>query len=259
MLRTIALLTVLIAAGRGAAQPADDPTPASGGRQAPGSVQNNASVPASGDRQAPGSVQNNASVPASGDRQAPGSSAPDQGPDGPRSPDPTPIRFDATWDNGLFLTSEDKQFRFHAGGTAKIDSVWLVGPQGNFVANGGAANGVGNASATQLRRAILQIDGTVYGQFDYMLQYDFANASNDNNGLQPPSFGDLTSSPAPLNIWMQVRDVPFLGIVRIGNQKKTIGMDNETSSSNLSSWNGRITRTRFMARSTTASPWASPL
>ena len=215
MLRTIALLTVLIAAGRGTAQPADDPTPASGGRQAPGST------------------PDNGSSPASGDRQAPSSSAPGQGPDGPRSPEPTPIRFDATWDNGLFLTSEDKQFRFHAGGTAQIDSVWLVGPQGNFVANGGAANGVGNAAATQLRRAILQIDGTVYGQFDYMIQYDFANASNDNSGVEPPSFGDLSSSPAPLNIWMQVRDIPFLGIVRIGNQKKTIGMTNETSGSNL--------------------------
>lgn len=141
----------------------------------------------------------------------------------------SPIRFDATWDNGLFLTSEDKQFRFHAGGVGQIDSVWLIGPQGNFVANGGTANGVGNAAATQLRRAILEIDGTIYGQFDYMIQYDFANASNDNNGLQPPSFGDLTSSPAPQNIWMQVRDVPYLGIVRVGNQEKPIGMTNNTS------------------------------
>jgi phosphate-selective porin OprO/OprP len=66
-----------------------------------------------------------------------------------------------------------------------------------------------------------------------MIQYDFANASNDNSGLQPPSFGDLTSSPAPLNIWMQARDVPFLGIIRIGSQKKTIGMINDESSANL--------------------------
>jgi phosphate-selective porin OprO/OprP len=156
-------------------------------------------------------------------------------PDAAATGDPTapPIRFDATWDNGLFLTSEDKQFRFHAGGVGQIDSVWLIGPKGNFVAPGGSTSGVGNSSATQLRRAILQADGTVYGQFDFIIQYDFANASNDNSGEQPPSFGNLSSSPAPLNIWMQVRDVPFLGIVRIGNQKKPIGMVNDESSVNL--------------------------
>jgi phosphate-selective porin OprO/OprP len=146
----------------------------------------------------------------------------------------SPIRFDATWDNGLFLTSEDKQFRFHAGGVAQIDSTWLIGPQGNFVAKGGAANGVGNAAATELRRAVLQIDGTMYGQFDYMIQYDFANASNDNSGLEPPSFGNIATNPAPQNIWMQVRDIPYLGIVRIGNQNKPIGMTTNTGAANLS-------------------------
>src|SRR5262249_45676782 len=89
----------------------------------------------------------------------------------------------------------------------------------------GGTSGTGNAQATQIRRAILQADGSIFDQFDYFIQFDFANASNDNSGLQPPSFGNLTSSPAPLNVWMQVRDVPILGNVRIGNQTKTIGME----------------------------------
>jgi phosphate-selective porin OprO/OprP len=142
---------------------------------------------------------------------------------------PTPpadrrVPLDATWDNGLIFKSPDDEFRFHGGGVGQIDSVWLIGPKGNFAPPGGGTNGVENSAATQLRRVILQVDGTVYRQFDYMLQYDFANASNDNNGLEPPSFGNLTSSPAPHNIWMQVRDVPYLGIVRVGYQDKPIGM-----------------------------------
>jgi phosphate-selective porin OprO/OprP len=144
-----------------------------------------------------------------------------------------PIRFDATWDNGLFLTSDDKQFRFHAGGRGQIDSVWLVGPQGNFVAPGGSTSGVGNAAATQIRRAELQMDGTIYGQFDFVVQYDFANANNENSGEQPPSFNNLTSAPAPKNVWVQMHDSPYLGIVRVGNQKKPIGMINNTSSADL--------------------------
>jgi hypothetical protein len=104
------------------------------------------------------------------------------------APDPQPkgrFQFEASWDNGLFFATPDDQFRFHAGGIGQIDTVWLIGPKSEFAAPGGAANGVGNAQATALRRAILQVDGTMVGQFDYMIQFDFANESNDNSGLQP--------------------------------------------------------------------------
>jgi hypothetical protein len=139
----------------------------------------------------------------------------------------------ATWDNGLFLESQSKQFTLHVGGIGMIDTVWLIGPNSVFLAPGGTTSGVGNAQATQLRRAILQANGNIFDQFDYSIQFDFANASNDNSGLQPPSFGNLTSSPAPQNVWMQIRDVPWLGYVRIGNQDKTIGMESNTSAAFL--------------------------
>jgi phosphate-selective porin OprO/OprP len=152
------------------------------------------------------------------------------------SPPPAPTgRFplQAYWDNGFLLESADNQFHLHIGGVGQIDSVWLIGPQSVFALPGGGSNGVGNASATQARRAILQADGDIFGQFDYSVQFDFANASNDNNGLQAPSFSNLTSSPAVMNVWLQVRDVPYLGNVRIGNQVKPIGMTNNTSSAFL--------------------------
>jgi phosphate-selective porin OprO/OprP len=142
------------------------------------------------------------------------------------------IPLEASWDNGLVIESANDQFHLHIGGIGQIDTVFLIGPQSLFETTGGGSssnNGVGNAQATFLRRAILQADGDIFGLFDYSIQFDFANASNDNSGLQPPSFGNLTSSPAPLNIWMQVRDVPYLGNIRVGNQDKTIGMENNTS------------------------------
>ena len=107
------------------------------------------------------------------------------------------------------------------------------GRQGAFNAPGGASSTVGNSSATLLRRAILQADGDLFQQFDYSIQFDFSNASNDNDGEQPPTFGNLTTSPTPLNVWLQVRDVPFFGYVRFGNQTKPIGMDNNTSAADL--------------------------
>jgi len=136
---------------------------------------------------------------------------------------------EASWSDGLHFQSGDKQFQFHFGGIVQVDSTWLIGPQSLYNAPGGASNGAGNASATLLRRSILEADGTFYDQFDFFVAFDFSNASNDNSGLQPPSFGNLTSSPTPLNVWMQIRDVPYLGNVRFGNQVKPIGMENNTS------------------------------
>jgi phosphate-selective porin OprO/OprP len=179
----------------------------------------------------------------SGDQQPPREGPPDDAGPGPESPpagasrvwpqEPISPRsrrlpLQASWDNGLLFVSEDEQSHLHVGGVGQIDSVWLVGPQSVFALPGGGANGVGNAQATLLRRAVLQADGDLFGQFDYIIQFDFANASNENNGVQPPSFGNLTSSPAPLNIWMQIRDVPYLGNVRFGNQVKPLGLTNNT-------------------------------
>ncbi len=150
----------------------------------------------------------------------------------PASPPADPTRFplQAFWDNGLRLESEDKHFSIHVGGVAQIDSVWLIGPQSLFAAPGGGTSGIGNAAATFVRRAQLQADGQIFDQFDYKVQIDLANASNENSGEEPPSFGNLSTSPALQNIWMQIRDVPYFGIVRVGNQDKPIGMANITSS-----------------------------
>src|SRR5262249_10355309 len=60
---------------------------------------------------------------------------------------------EAHWDNGLFFTTPDERFRLHVGGIGQIDTVWLIGPQSEFAAPGGASNGVGNAQASQIRRA----------------------------------------------------------------------------------------------------------
>jgi phosphate-selective porin OprO/OprP len=154
----------------------------------------------------------------------------------PADPNPKrrPIPLEVSWDNGLrFQSADDDLFHLHIGGIGQIDSVVPIGPQSVFALPGGGTNGAGNSQATQIRRAILQVDGDIWGMFDYSVQFDFANASNDNSGLQSPSFSNLTSSPAPLNVWMQVRDVPYLGNVRVGNQSKPIGMENNTSAAFL--------------------------
>lgn len=137
------------------------------------------------------------------------------------------------WEDGLRFESSNDQFHVHLGGTIQIDSTWLIGSGSVFALPNGGANGVGSASATFLRRARLRADGDIFGLFDFVIEYDFANASNENAGDDPASFSNLTSSPSPANVWMQIRDVPGLGYVRIGYQNKPIGMANNTSQANL--------------------------
>lgn len=150
---------------------------------------------------------------------------------GPSQLAPEQRRFDlmASWTDGLRFRSIDDAFHVHVGGNAQVDSTWLIGPKGAFLTPSGGISGIGNASATFLRRTRLRVEGNIYEQFDFIVEYDFANANNENDGLQPPSFGNISGAPAPTNIWMQVRAVPFLGNVRFGNLVKPIGMTNNTS------------------------------
>src|SRR5579884_3949641 len=226
------ILAVAAAAGGGVGATAQEkaaPEPGPGGtswRVAPSPVRDETAAPAADGPTRPGPV----AEPHPGDVFDPGTEH------GVSAAEPHPKRkfpLEASWDNGLHLDDPDGQFRLHVGGIGQIDTVWLIGPQSVFALPGGGANGVGNAQASQLRRAILEAEGDIFDQFDYMIQFDFANASNENSGLQPPSFGNLTSSPAPLDVWMQVRDVPYLGNVRFGNQTKTVGMTNNTSAAFL--------------------------
>ncbi len=142
------------------------------------------------------------------------------------SPKKRRFTLEAGWEDGLRFVSDDDQFHIHIGGNAQVDSTWLIGPTSVFAIPGGGENGVENASATFFRRVRLRIDGDLHDQFDYIMEYDFAHAENENSGLQPNSFGNIAGSPVPCNIWMQIREVPYLGNVRFGNQVKPIGMTN---------------------------------
>src|SRR5207302_6871608 len=84
------------------------------------------------------------------------------------------------WADGLRFRSPDDAFHIHVGGNAQIDSTWLIGPNGAFLTPGGTTSGIGGASATFLRRVRLRFEGDIYNQFDYIVEYDFANANNEN-------------------------------------------------------------------------------
>jgi phosphate-selective porin OprO and OprP len=140
-------------------------------------------------------------------------------------PKPDPLAMTGKWKNGLEVESADKKFRVHIGGRTQFDGVWIQDTE-NLAGAGGALDEDGVA----FRRARLRADGTLYEFIDYAAEFDFVNTVNDNVGLQPAGEANVINVPAPTDLWFDLKHVPLVGHVRIGNMKEPIGMEHMTSS-----------------------------
>ncbi len=125
----------------------------------------------------------------------------------------------AKWDNGLIFESPNKDWRFHFGGRLQAESVWwgqsarLKGaPPGNGgIPASGRGDGVGVLDdGSFFRRVRLRGDGTAYENFEFVLEIDFEQLNY------------ITYD----HLWFGMKDVPFLGTVRVGQHKVPMGMDN---------------------------------
>ena len=111
----------------------------------------------------------------------------------PAEPERRPL--EASWDHGLWFESADKQFRVHVGGNAQVDSTWLIGPNG-VVRHPRRRH---ERDRERVRRpssagSACGSTATIYDQFDYIVEYDFANATTRTTAC---SRRRSATSPAP--------------------------------------------------------------
>jgi phosphate-selective porin OprO/OprP len=135
----------------------------------------------------------------------------------------TDTSMSARWNNGLELASKDKAFRVHVGGRWQFDTSWFsVDPavQTNLPGNVMYHDGV------DFRRARLRIDGTMYEQIDFAMEYDFGNGLRS---LSPAAVAQDSNITAVTDLWLQFSRTP-IGNLRIGNQKEAIGFEHLVSS-----------------------------
>jgi phosphate-selective porin OprO/OprP len=123
----------------------------------------------------------------------------------------------ASWNHGLELTTADKDFRVHVGGRTQFDVGWFAAPE-NVQDNINEPYRDG----ADFRRGRLRIDGTMYRTIDWAVEYDFFNSFDDD--------GDSRTVTGPTDLWWTFREVPWVGNVRIGNQKPAIGFEHIVSS-----------------------------
>jgi len=145
----------------------------------------------------------------------------------------TDLGLKSRWDKGV-LTEEsaNKDFRVKIGGRAQIDSsAFSSGPPTagpNQPPNKGGLD-PGLSDTVNFRRARFRIEGRMYEFYDWAAEYDFVNQINVNNEVYPTErdSGPLT---AVTDLWLQIRELPILGTVRVGNQKDPYGYEHLTSS-----------------------------
>jgi len=121
-----------------------------------------------------------------------------------------------TWRNRLQFETPDGNFKGVIGGRLHADLVYvdaqseledLIRPEGDFHRRNQRAF---------LRRARLYTEGTVYKNFFYKLQYDFAAGSD--------GFRDA---------YLGMQNIPYIGKVTVGQFKEPFSLDQLTSSNNI--------------------------
>jgi phosphate-selective porin OprO/OprP len=129
---------------------------------------------------------------------------------------PSPV-LQGRWSNLLLFESPDGGTVFHIGGREQFDPVWITAPQNVQTGKGGTGplqDGMG------FRRARLQADATVYEFIDMKAEFDFLNTTGS-----PP-----INTPVITDLWMQIRELPYVGNLRAGYVKPLIGLEHLTSS-----------------------------
>lgn len=128
----------------------------------------------------------------------------------------------ATWRNGLELSSKDKAFRLHVGGRWQMDVPWLSAePQ----VNANLPGGVMYQDGIDFRRARIRLDGTMYENIEFAMEYDFVNGFRERNAA---AFSDVNVT-ALTDMYLQFSHTP-IGNLRIGNHKEAIGFEHLVSS-----------------------------
>ncbi|MFO0879003.1 MAG: porin [Gemmataceae bacterium] len=154
------------------------------------------------------------------------------------------LDFKGKWQNNqLWFETEDKAFRLHVGGRTQIDAVAVHAPQKMLVPT--KEQGIGEFdNAVNFRRARLQVEGTLWDTLDFNAEYDFSNTARivpAGSKISPE--GQIAgtegtsadrnatiNTPVPTDLWVQYHSVPFLGNIRIGNQKEWVSMEHINSS-----------------------------
>ena len=141
----------------------------------------------------------------------------------------TDLAMATKWNYGLQAESAHKDFRVKVGGRIQMDTTAFS--RDDNVAQAPSDGGLNQQlkNAVDFRRARLRVDGRMYELYDFVAEFDFSNQLNANASTVP-SETVLGNYAAFTELFVQIREVPGVGIIRGGNQKDPFGFEHMTSS-----------------------------
>lgn len=133
--------------------------------------------------------------------------------------DTDPFTFRAYWKNGLRFTTRNKAIDITVGGRIQIDAAFFDVDQDleNISAIGGTAKKV--TDQAELRRARLNMAGTLYDRGLFKIEVDFAGDSNPAG----------KAVVAMKDVYAGLKGLPAVGTLRIGHFKEFFGLEELTS------------------------------
>ncbi len=126
------------------------------------------------------------------------------------------------WKSGLRFESADKDFSVFVGGRVQFDVVSYMAPRGlreSIPGTNPLEEGV------SFRRVRLDMGGTLYKNIEFYTQVDFANGF-----LATPDGSRLSNATYPTDLWVAFKDLPWVGNIKVGNQKPLYSFEHLTSS-----------------------------
>jgi phosphate-selective porin OprO and OprP len=125
----------------------------------------------------------------------------------------------------LQMETSNGLFKFYAGGRLQIDGAWMATT--DTVQTARALGGIGKLDdAVNFRRARFDFGGTFNRNIDFLMEFDFINTFDaERTGVPLPA-----NTPVPTDLFVTFKNVPYVGNLRIGNQKPPIAMEHMTSS-----------------------------
>jgi phosphate-selective porin OprO/OprP len=134
-----------------------------------------------------------------------------------------------TWKDGFQAESANKDFRVKIGGRTQVDAVAFTGGPGPTQPPNQGGLDPSLANTVNFRRGRLRIEGRMYELYDFACEYDYINELNVNNEVFPTE-RDSGPITAVTDLWLQLREIPILGTLRVGNQKDPYGYEHLMSS-----------------------------
>lgn len=142
------------------------------------------------------------------------------------------LKLSASWKDGVYFQTSNKDFWSHIGGWAQYDNVWWSQDKGLRVVPGAipkgksqpATGGIGPLTDGDLwRRLRLQFEGGFWEVFEYNLIPAFENDQFGTIGLD--------------EFWFGISKLPIIGNVRIGHVKMEHNLEGDgISSSRTMTW-----------------------